>query len=136
MFSHDTATAICDRVAEGASLRKAAQENGTTHTSFLRWCDADRELADQYTRARATGADAEFEELGALQEEKPPTLPSGAVDTGWVAWRRLQVDTKKWELSKKAAKKYGDKIETTHEVGDSIRAVVREIVKPGANNGQ
>jgi hypothetical protein len=132
MYSQQIADDICARIAEGVSLRTAAQEHGTKHSTFLLWCSENDELADQYTRARATGADAEFEELGALQEEQPPTLPSGAVDTGWVAWRRLQVDTKKWELSKKAAKKYGDKIETTHEVGDSIRAVVREIVKPGA----
>jgi len=132
MYSKQVADAVCDRIAEGVSLRTAAQEQGMSHATFLLWCNENAVLANQYARARATGADAEFEELGALQEEQPPTLPSGAVDTGWVAWRRLQVDTKKWELSKKAAKKYGDKIETTHEVGDSIRAVVREIVKPGA----
>jgi hypothetical protein len=129
MYSQELAAAICARVSEGESLRKACQENGTTHTSFLRWCNESAELANQYARARTVGTDAEFERLDDLQEELPERNQYGAVDTGWVAWKRLQIDTKKWALSKKAPKKYGEKIETTHEVGDSVKKIVREIVR-------
>jgi hypothetical protein len=128
VFNEEKAQAICALVAEGKSLRSAAAENGITHRVFLNWCDARPELATQYARARATGTDAEFEELEALQAEEPRLTASGSVDPGWVAWKRLQVDTRKWALSKKAPKKYGEKIETTHEVGDSVTKIVRQIV--------
>ena len=36
------------------------------------------------------------------------------VDIGWVAWKRVQIDTMKWLLSKRNPKKYGDKIGLEH----------------------
>lgn len=125
----EKAQAICAAVAEGKSLRTAAKEQGLSHTAFLLWCREDQELANQYARARDTGTDAEFEDLDILQNEQPERDERGKVDPGWVAWKRLQIDTKKWALSKKAPRKYGEKIETTHEVGESVTKIVREIVR-------
>lgn len=131
MFTQEKADAICSRVAEGASLRKACEENSISHTAFLLWCRTRTELANQYAQARTVGTEAEFEALAELQEELPERGPSGTVDPGWVAWKRLQIDTRKWELSKKAPKKYGEKLETTVEAGESIQRIVREIVRAG-----
>ena len=36
---------------------------------------------------------------------------SGATDSGAVADKKVQIDTRKWLLSKLAPKKYGDKLE-------------------------
>ncbi len=102
---------VLKRLAEGLSLRKAAEEAGISHPTFLDWCNADAQLADQYTRARATGADAEFEGLSEDIAQEPERTPGGTIDAAWVAWKRVQIDTKKWALSKKAPKKYGDKME-------------------------
>lgn len=131
MYTQEKAAAVCALVAEGQSLRKACEVEGIKAPTFLLWCSERELLAEQYTRARALGNDAEFEALSALQDMEPQLSPSGSVDTGWVAWKRLQIDTKKWELSKKAPKKYGDKIETTHELGESVSKIVREIVRAG-----
>lgn len=120
MFSQEVADAICLRVAEGASLRTACAEIGAKVPTFLLWCSKDKELAEQYARARETGTDAEFEDLDELQSQEPPTDANGKVDQGWVAWRRLQVDTKKWALSKKAPKKYGDKLDIDAKVAASV----------------
>lgn len=108
------AAKVCELVAEGNSLRAACESVGFSHSTFLDWCRDNEELANQYARARDNGVDAEFERLQESVEEEPAIGPSGGVDAGWVAWKRLQVDTKKWALSKKAPKKYGDK--TQHEV--------------------
>lgn len=129
MFTQEVANRVCERITEGDSLRKAAEAEGVKHSTFLLWVKENPALADQYTRAREAGTDAEFERLSDLNDEKPQLGPSGAVDAGWVAWKRLQIDTKKWELSKKAPKKYGDKIEQTHEVGESISKIVRQIIR-------
>lgn len=131
MFDQAKADAICARIAEGASLRKACQEIGNPPSAagFLLWCSKNSALAEQYARARATGTEIEFEELDDLQSQEPQRDTFGKIDPAWVAWRRLQVDTKKWALSKKAPRKYGEKIETTHEVGDSVKEIVRTIVR-------
>jgi hypothetical protein len=131
MFTQDKANAVCALVAEGQSLRKACEAESIKAPTFLLWCSERESLAEQYARARALGNDAEFEALSELQDMAPQLGPSGSVDAGWVAWKRLQIDTKKWELSKKAPKKYGEKIEATHEAGESIQRIVREIVRAG-----
>ncbi len=107
----EKAAIVLQRLAEGMSLRKAAVEAGTSHPRFLEWCSEDPALADQYARARATGADAEFEDLNDAIEEEPERTPAGTIDAAWVAWKRVQIDTKKWSLGKKAPKKYGEKID-------------------------
>lgn len=129
MSREEQAAAVVELVAEGLSLRQACERIGCKAPSFLRWCDQDKTLAEQYARARATGADVGFEALHDLQSEQPPIDDHGKVDTGWVAWRRLQVDALKWSLSKKAPRKYGDSVTTTHELGDSVKEIVRTIVR-------
>ncbi len=122
--------ALLSLIAEGNSLHSACrQTEGASVGSFLRWCDADSELAERYARARCTGADVSFDKLEELQSQEPPVGPDGKVDSGWVAWRRLQVDTMKWALAKKRPQRYGDAITTTHEVGDSIKEITRTIVR-------
>jgi hypothetical protein len=126
MFNQQKADAVCARVAEGESLRDACAAEGTTHPTFLRWCGDDKALADQYARARGVSSDLEFLELGEIQREEPRLGPSGTVDAGWVAWKRLQIDTKKWELAKKEPKKYGDKIEHEHKGAFSVSLTATE----------
>jgi hypothetical protein len=131
MFNQEKADAVCLRVTNGESLRSACEAEGLTHPTFLRWCHEDKALSDQYTRARAIGTDVEFEGLQDLADEPPEKTAAGNVDPGWVAWQRNRIDVRKWALSKKAPKKYGDKIETTHELGESVGRIVREIVRAG-----
>lgn len=114
----EKAAKVCELVSEGQSLRAACDSLGFSHCTFLDWCRESEDLANQYARAREDGHDAEFERLQATVEEQPAIGPSGGIDAGWVAWKRLQIDTKKWALSKKAPKKYGDK--TQHEVSGSL----------------
>jgi hypothetical protein len=111
---------ICDAIAAGKSLRQACEDEGVKHSTFLLWVKQDKDLADQYAQAREIGTDVEFDALGDMALEEPERGPTGTVDAGWVAWKRLQVDAKKWALSKKAPKKYGDKIEHEHTGGIAV----------------
>ena len=43
-----------------------------------------------------------------------PKLRDGRIDSGKVQQQRLQMDTRKWILSKQLAKKYGDKLDLAH----------------------
>lgn len=113
----------------GLSCFKACQAAGVPHNTFLRWVDDDPQLADRYTGARHNLIERMANELLDISDAPVPTTDSGATDSGAVQDKRLRVDTRKWLLSKLAPKKYGDKIETTHQVGESITKIVREIVK-------
>ncbi len=115
MFSQEIADVICAKLAEGgSSLRKACAPAGfPAPSTFLMWVNDRPELAEQYARARATGNDVEFDGLVDLADEPPEVDDKGKIDPAWVAWQRTRIDVRKWSLSKKEPKKYGDKIENT-----------------------
>ena len=114
--------AICELLQDGESLRAACAKVGVAKSTFLKAIDGDKDWGDRYARARATGADVEFERLRDIVEEPPPIDANGKTDSGWVAWKKLQIDTFKWQLAKKRPERYGDRIEQVHSgnVGLSI----------------
>ena len=68
---------VLQRLTEGESLRKACVEADIAPSTFLGWVDADEFLSEHYARARATGADLEFDKLGELAAEQPPVNDKG-----------------------------------------------------------
>jgi metal-dependent amidase/aminoacylase/carboxypeptidase family protein len=134
MFNQATADAVCALLQEGHSLRKAAEECGIAASSVLEWRDRHPAFAEQYARARAIGDEADFERLEEIAAEPPPTTNAGSTDAGWVAWKRLQIDTKKWALAKKQPKKYGDKLDLNHGGEVKITEVRRTVVDPRPAN--
>ncbi len=118
----DLVARVCEQLAEGESLRRACEMEGVKRSTFLKWVAEDEDVGDRYARARATGSEICFEDLLEQAAEAPPCDATGKTDSGWVAWKRLQVDTAKWVLSKKRPERYGDRIEQHHtgSVGLSI----------------
>lgn len=114
VYTQDLADAICNAIATGSSLRAAASAAGMHHSTVMCWARDRPDFANQYARAREIGNEVDFEGLQDLADERPEKTASGAVDPGWVAWQRNRIDVRKWALSKKQPKKYGDKLETTH----------------------
>lgn len=96
--------AILEGLRDGKSLRKiCAAEDMPSKSAFLDWVEADKDLADQYARARERGWDALAEQ--ALDETERATDVQAA---------RLVFDARRWYLGKLAPKKYGEKV--TQEV--------------------
>ena len=124
---------IFEDISKGMSLRKACKNNGIPRITFFDWIDKDENEADRYTRARQQGIEARFESIEEDYSEEPQRDPeTGKIDSAWVQLQRLKIDSKKWELSKMAPKKYGDKIDVTSK-GESIQApsvVNVKIVEP------
>lgn len=112
MYTQELADRICARLMEGLSLRKACDELGITHPTWLRWVADSKSLADQYAHAREVGQSYRFEQLTEKAAAEPERDDKGRIDPGWVSWKRLEIDTEKWTLSKQEPKKYGDKIQT------------------------
>lgn len=132
-YTDDLSGGVCNRVGEGSSLRSACEAEGVKHPTFLLWCSERPELADRYARARDAGRALRFERLREIASAEPERDERGKIDPGWVKWKKLEIDTEKWSLSKEEPKKYGDKL----AVGGAedlpamkVERIVREIVKP------
>ena len=97
--------------SDGLSLRKCCLKTGLDPARFLRAVDADPDLAKQYARARQALLDKMADEILELADAPVPVLDNGATDNALVRQRQLQVDTRKWFLSKLAPKIYGDRLD-------------------------
>lgn len=100
--------------------------------TFYEWVNADRALAERYARARDSLIEHIAAETIAIADEPPALLPTGAIDSAAVQKQRLQIDTRKWLLSKLAPKKYGDKLELTGDPDRplAIQKIERVVVDP------
>lgn len=117
-YTPEIATAICTRLATGESLRSICRDEGMPHRATVhRWLiDNVGGICDQYTRAREVGLDELAEEI--LEIADTPQDGEETEDDGekvktrrgdMLGHRRLQVDARKWILSKLAPKKYGER---------------------------
>lgn len=120
VFTPELFTTICDRIAEGESLRAICSGEGMpSKTTVLRWL-AEPEAAslrDQYARAREEQADTFAAEVVEIADEAAyeNVEVDGAVlavrfDATAVNRNRLRADARKWAASKLAPKKYGERL--------------------------
>jgi hypothetical protein len=118
-YTKELADKICAKLAEGMSLRKICEDEAMPPATTVRqWVVDDREgFAAQYARARDLGLDSLAEEIIAISDTPVTGQKTVSKATGieitegdMIEHRRLQVDARKWYLSKVAPKKYGDKL--------------------------
>lgn len=122
LYSPEVADAICDRLMDGESLRKiCASDDMPSKATVLRWLHDDTGgFEAKYTRARAIQFEGEADrilELADICREgvKTTVKANGDVETvtaDMIERAKLQIDTRKWFLSKLVPKKYGDKLQT------------------------
>lgn len=64
-FTAALATSICERIAEGESLRTVVNEKMPAASTICRWLldDSKKEFLEQYEKARNIQAELMFEEL-------------------------------------------------------------------------
>lgn len=128
-FAQETADAICERIADGESLRSICKSDEMPACSTVfKWLAASQSFAEQYARAREAQADALFDEILDIADDGSNDwmVKNGADDEnlGWrengEALRRsvLRVDARKWMAGKLRPKKYGDKLQHTDASGE------------------
>jgi len=107
--------AICQSVLQGMrdglSAFKSCQAAGVPQSTFNRWVDADAKLAEDYAHAREDLIERMANEVLELADSEVPETGDGKRDWQAIQQRKLQVDSRKWLLSKLAPKKYGDRLE-------------------------
>src|SRR6185295_1180431 len=115
---------------EGLSTTKACQAAGIAFSTFIYWVRDDPELAARHTRAREIALESMAAEIMEIADSPIPLDNFGKTDHGAVQKQKLQIDTRKWILSKLAPKKYGDKVEVDHTGTVKIDAITRKVVDP------
>lgn len=146
-FSGTIADQICQRLANGESLRsivkdKHMPEQKTVYNWLL---DPDHKdgFLQQYKEARELQADHLADETLEIADdatndwmdrqiggEDGDTIR--VIDHEHVQRSKLRVDTRKWYVSKVAAKKYGDKLDVT-SAGEKVAVAGFNYVRPDAD---
>ena len=101
---------ICEMIASGCSLRQVAAVIGLTEAAIRKWAKDDKEFGEHYEKAMLSRWEKMADELVELADD-PCIGPDGRPDNALVQQRRLQVDTRKWVLSRMLPRKFGDRIE-------------------------
>lgn len=126
---------LCEAVIEGMqgglSCFKACQAAGVNHSTFMRWVSDDSALANRYARAREELIELMAQDLLEIADAPVGSTDSGSTDGGAVQKQKLQIDTRKWLLSKLAPKKYGEKLEVSGDAANpiAIQRIERVVVK-------
>jgi len=102
-ISHKQLDDIIELIACTGNAASACRQIDVPMGTFWRHLAKDASLLERYARAKSQGMDALAEEIFDLSDRKVETDLE-------LAQRRLQIDARKWTLSKIAPKKYGDRM--------------------------
>lgn len=112
-FTQELADTICERIADGESLRAICRgDDMPNKATVFRWLAADNVFCDQYARAREAQADSLVDDMLDIADGKKALIEGAEKD---VQRDRLAVETRKW-IAGKLKGKYSDKVK--HVGGD------------------
>lgn len=133
IFSQEIANEICNRLAEGESLRSICSDKDMPdRQTIYTWLSSKKDFLGQYARAREEQADTLADEIIAIADEQPEVIEvrdkdgniiDHKLDSAFLAWQKNRIDARKWTAMKLKPKKYGDKL--VH-AGDDDNPVVVE----------
>ena len=114
---------IFERISKGESLRAVLRDSKPIpQKTFFEWIDNNELFSKQYARATEERAEKIFEEILEISDTPVEGVVIETDDYGktkekrgdMLGHRRLQVDSRKWMLSKMMPKKYGEKLDIDH----------------------
>lgn len=126
-YTQEKADAICQRLADGETLRQVCRDEDMPAESTVRgWAlDDVNGFCAQYTRAREIGYMSMADELLDISDDGENDYMANKdgvkeYNGDHLNRSRLRVDTRKWLLSKALPKVYGDKIDIDAKVGTTV----------------
>lgn len=134
-YTEDLADRICERIADGESLRTiCAGDDMPDRRTVLRWlADAQHAgFATKHARARELQGDLMDERILEVAETVTNETASAA---------RVKIEAYKWRASKLAPKRYGDRIDvvssdqSAHPAGLSFFYGHGDASRTGGDNG-
>lgn len=101
---------IQDMVDNGIGAERSIKNHKFSTRTFYEILAQYEDLQKAYARAREAFCDKIASEILEISDMDVPITPKGMTDHGAVAKQKLQIDTRRWLLSKLAPKQYGDRI--------------------------
>ena len=122
LYTPEIADAICERLANGESLRSICRDENMPDERTVRdWVISDHNgFSPHYTRARDIALDRMADDVIDIADTADD--PQKA---------RLRFDARRWYLSKLAPKRYGDKLLHTGGDGEGPVMVVTGVARAG-----
>lgn len=145
-YTQEIADTICERIANGESLKAICEEEGMPDkATVFRWLAANEHFRDNYARAREAQADALFDDILSIADDgRNDWMERKDAEEENMGWRengealrrsQLRIDARKWMAGKLRPKKYGEKLDieqkTTHEAGDTLQSLMERIAANG-----
>jgi hypothetical protein len=129
-YTPEIAALICDGMAAGLSLTTICEEDKFPAAStVVGWARADVcGFREQYAQAREDQAHSYADRIVTLAKMEPRmvtqtvsdkngvTTTETRIDPGFEAWRKTEIDTLKWVVSKILFRIYGEKLTVDHTV--------------------
>ena len=109
-FTDEIGEAICDRLADGESLRAICEDaDMPTRRTVFRWLRRQEHatFCHQYARAREVAGEADADDVGHYSRK----AAEGEIEP---AAARAAIDGLKWSAGKRQPKKYGDAMQMKH----------------------
>lgn len=131
IYSDELAQTICECLMVGMSLRKICElDDMPAISTVMQWLASSKsDFMEQYAHARQIQAEYLLDELIDIADDssKDYVIVDGQerLDQEHIQRARLRIDTRKWNIEKLAAKKYGAKqqLEHTGSNGGAIETV-------------
>ncbi len=151
-YTEELACAICERIADGESLKAICSDEGMPHrATVFRWLGSNESFRDMYAHAREEQAETLADEIVGIADEQCTMVRAEkhgtkaddgegntevVFDATAVARNRLRVDARKWIAAKLKPRKFGERIaqEISSPGGGPVEVVTKiEIVgvEPG-----
>jgi hypothetical protein len=107
LYTAKLAGEICDRIADGASLRAICADIGVERRTVLRWLSAaeHEDFRRHYARAREAQADYLADEMVWIADTDPDSNRA-----------RVRIDARKWMAARMSPRKYGEKATLEHGI--------------------
>lgn len=131
-YSDKLADRICQKIAEGYSVRSICKEKDIVSMQTLfRWLRENDKFREQYVRACEERSYAQAEEIIDIADNATNDYMEKLEGDGYifnsenVQRSRLRIDTRKWLMSKMNPKVYGDKLDMTtngNDIGVALSA--------------
>lgn len=123
LYSEELAELICERLANGESLRAICREDGMpSMTTVMTWADDNQGgFRSRYACAREAQAEDMDGRILAVAEE---TTPENAQA------QKVKLEAYRWRASKLAPKRYGDKLDVTSN-GKGVNDDIADAIAAG-----
>lgn len=132
-YTRELGESICDRLADGESLRKICEGPDMPRRSVLRrWENEEAEFRAMLDAARRHQADSHFENILRIAMDIPeaPIEATSAEISAYkahIAVAAFQIDTLKWVASRLDPKRYSDRA-TTRQSEERLDDIFAEFV--------